>query len=152
MPSAVLFPSHHTDDEGDTQNLSLESNDIKWTRDLAFNASKIRANARFNALNELVLNGNPVHDNAVAAGNEEGYRAEVLARFPQLHMLDKKPVSEQEHSFASLPGKGLGKEKGGASSGAASAKVEVRDFPVAIRPGFAMDEAVNGVIASFLSK
>ncbi|UZJ52169.1 hypothetical protein CBS101457_001489 [Exobasidium rhododendri] len=136
------------------KNLSLESNDIKWVRDLTFHSSKGRsAQSKFNDLNELILTGNPVHDNAMAAGNEEGYRAEVLARFPQLKMLDKAPVSQTESSFANLPSSSKGKASTiGVARGAAGAGVEVREFPLAIRnKGFADHEA-NGILPAFLSK
>lgn len=135
------------------RNLSLEGNDIKWAKDLSFHASKARASSsKFTALQELILNGNPVHDNAVAAGNQEGYRAEVLARFPNLTMLDRVVVSQTETNFASLPGSSKSKESVGMARGAASAGVDIRDFPLAVvNKGFA-DQEANNIIPPFLSK
>jgi nuclear RNA export factor len=135
------------------KNLSLENNDIKWAKDLSFHTSKVRSvQSKFTDLSELILNGNPVHDNAVAAGNQEGYRAEVLARFPQLKMLDRVPVSPKETTFANLPGSNKGKDSVGVARGAAGAGVEIRDFPLAIRnKGFA-DQEANTIIPPFLSK
>lgn len=135
------------------KNLSLEDNDIKWVRDLSFHSSKSRSmQSKFSGLHELILNGNPVHDNAVAAGNQEGYRAEVLARYPQLKMLDRSPVTETESSFANLPGSLKGKDPLSAARGAAGAGVDVCDFPIAVRnKGFA-DQEANNIIPAFLSK
>lgn len=137
----------------DIKNLSLENNDIKWVRDLSFHTTKGRSNqSKFRSLQELILNGNPVHDNAVAAGNQEGYRGEVLARFPDLKMLDRQVVSQKESHFASLPSSSKGKDSTGAARGAADAGVEIRDFPMAIRnKGFA-DQEANTIIPAFLSK
>jgi len=128
-------------------------------------------------LQELILNGNPVYETAVAVGNEEGYRQEILARFPTLTMLDRKPVSQVESDFAKLPTAGSGGALGGAigSAGlaaaanvivgnskgrkagaaatlaAAAAGVEPRNFPVEMKEGF-VDPAAQGIVPEFLSK
>lgn len=137
----------------DLKNLSLQDNDIKWVRDLAFHQARSRGSvSKFNSLHELILTGNPVHDNALSAGNEQGYRAEVLGRFPDLRMLDQKPVSETEHGFAQLPGAANRKDQVGIAQGAANAGVEVRDFPLAIPHGNFVDEHAEGVVPPFLAK
>lgn len=132
------------------KNLSLEGNDIKWAKDLSFKTRGPQGN--FSSLKELILNGNPVHDNAIAAGNQEGYRAEVLARFPQLTMLDRVPVSQTESNFASLPGSSKGKDSVGVARGAGGAGVEVKEFPLAIRNKGFTDGEAGSIIPTFLSK
>lgn len=135
------------------KNLSLQHNDIKWVKDLEFHHVKSRATAKFNHLQELILTDNPVHNNAVSAGNEQGYRAEVLARFPKLTMLDQKPVSQTEHGFAQLPGSSTSKkEQVGIAQGAANAGVEVREFPLAIPNGNFVDEHAEAIVPPFLAK
>ena len=89
---------------------------------------------------------NPLQANAVAAGNEAGYRSEVLAKFPTLKMLDMQPVQQAEADLAALP-----QAKSSAPGGPASfAGVEAIPFPVAIRPGFS-DEQAQAIIPAFLS-
>jgi nuclear RNA export factor len=136
------------------RNLSLQDNDIKWVRDLAFHQARARGSvAKFNALSELILIGNPVHDNAVSAGNEQGYRAEVLARFPELKMLDQTPISQVEQGFAQLPGTSSAKkEQVGIAQGAANAGVEVRNFPLEIPKGNFVDEHAESIVPPFLAK
>lgn len=137
----------------DVKNLSLQDNDIKWVRDLAFHSTKGRGTpAKFVGLQELILRGNPVHDTAVQAGNEQGYRAEVLARFPTLRMLDMQPISQTEHDFAQLPGAKKANEQIGIAQGAAGAGVEVKEFPLQIPHGNFVDKAVEGTVAPFLAK
>jgi nuclear RNA export factor len=135
------------------KNLSLQNNDIKWAKDLSFHQAKPRTTTKFNQLQELILIDNPVHDNAVLAGNEQGYRAEILARFPTLTMLDQKPVSPTEHGFAQLPGSSASKkDQVGIAQGAANAGVEVREFPLSIPNGNFVDEHAEAIVPPFLAK
>ncbi|PWN42678.1 NTF2-like protein [Ceraceosorus guamensis] len=129
------------------QNLSLESNDLKWVRDLIWQPSmKGRPTPRFASLKELMLLGNPVRENATAAGNAAGYRAEVLAKFPHLTLLDREPVTQEELTAAAQV-----KNTDPAAASAAAAGVQVKPFPVAMRPGFS-DEASKAIVPAFLQK
>ncbi|CAD6921078.1 unnamed protein product [Tilletia laevis] len=193
------------------QNLSLEGNQIQWAKDLsslaqhsskgknkqrappktdsssttnapdAASSSSSSSRLRLPNLKELILVGNPVHETATAVGNEEGYRQEILARFPTLTMLDRKPVSQIETDFAKLP---IAGGSGGAASvpggapvagglaaaahaitgnsksrkaaaaatlAAAGAGVEPRNFPVEMKEGF-VDPAAQSIVPDFLSK
>ncbi|KAK0523004.1 nuclear mRNA export, poly(A)+RNA binding protein, partial [Tilletia horrida] len=184
------------------QNLSLEGNQLQWTKDLtglAQRSSKGKhrqkatsrsgpsdpndaaaealSRLRLPALQELILNGNPVYETAISVGNEDGYRQEILARFPTLRMLDRKPVSQVEADFAKLPSAaggagaagGLGsaglaaaaqaitgnskmrKAAVAATQAAAGAGVEPKNFPVEMKEGF-VDPAAQGIVPDFLSK
>ncbi len=84
--------------------------------------------------------------NAVAAGNEAGYRSEVLAKFPTLKMLDLKPVEGAEADLASLPSTKQSTQ-GQASSFVGIAPVP---FPLTVRSGFT-DEGGQQIIPTFLS-
>lgn len=135
------------------QNLSLQDNDIKWVRDLTFHTVRSRSTvAKFSSLQELILIGNPVHDTAVQAGNQQGYRAEVLGRFPDLRMLDMSPVSQTEQSFAQLPGQAQNKDQVGIARGAAGAGVEVKGFPIKIPNSNFVDKSAEGTVLPFLAK
>ncbi|TKY87089.1 hypothetical protein EX895_003766 [Sporisorium graminicola] len=125
------------------QNLSLEGNDLKWTKDLDTFATR---KTKLTNLRELLLTGNPVHASAIAAGNEEGYRREVLSKFRQLTMLDQKPVTETESGFANLPSSGKSKKVD-----ADAAQVPLRNFPVPNKPGF-VDAEAGAIMPNFLSK
>lgn len=125
------------------QNLSLEGNDLKWTKDLDTYASR---KTKLVNLKELLLTGNPVHANAIAAGNEEGYRREVLSKFRHLTMLDQKPVTETEAGFANLPSSAKSKKVD-----ADAAQVPLRNFPVPNKPGF-VDAEAGAIMPNFLSK
>lgn len=92
------------------------------------------------------MTGNPVHSNAVAAGNEEGYRREVLAKFPKLTLLDQKPVSPVESGFANLPSTSKSKKVD-----ADAAQVPLRNFPIPNKPGF-VDGDAGAIMPNFLSK
>lgn len=124
------------------QNLSLEHNDIKWTKDLGTLNNK---QGKFTSLRELVLTGNPMQTNAASALNEEGYRAEVIAKFPTLTLLDSVPVSPKESEIAQLP---TGKGKADQILGP---EVPIRDFPIQTRVGFS-DESANGIVPGFLHR
>ncbi|SPO21877.1 related to mRNA export factor mex67 [Ustilago trichophora] len=125
------------------QNLSLEGNELKWTKDLdTFAARK----SKLTNLKELLLTGNPVHASAIAAGNEEGYRREVLSKFRQLTLLDQKPVTPTESGFANLPSSGKSKKVD-----ADAAQVPLRNFPVPNKPGF-VDAEAGAIMPNFLSK
>ncbi|KDN53084.1 NTF2-like protein [Tilletiaria anomala UBC 951] len=131
------------------RNLSLQGNDIKWTKDLAAIAPTVSGNSgrRFEELSELVLLENPVQQNAVAAGNEAGYREEVLVKFPSLKMLDMKPVEAVEAQQAAS-----GSKSGSSTQGQASSFVGVAPIPMplAVKPGFS-DESAQAIIPAFLS-
>lgn len=134
------------------QNLSLEGNDLKWTKDLmTFSKNK---HGKLGNLRELMLTGTPMQQNAAAAMNEEGYRSEVLAHFPTLTLLDRVSVTAKETAIAQLPSSTSGK---GSSSKASDQSTllgpdtPTRNFPVQIRPGFS-DEAANGIVPGFLHK
>ncbi|KAJ9478247.1 mRNA export factor MEX67 [Pseudozyma hubeiensis] len=125
------------------QNLSLEGNELKWTKDLdTFAARK----SKLTNLKELLLTGNPVHASAIAAGNEEGYRREVLSKFRQLTMLDQKPVTPTETGFANLPSSVKSKKVD-----ADAAQVPLRNFPIGNKPGF-VDAEAGAIMPNFLSK
>lgn len=129
------------------QNLSLEGNDLKWTKDLTtFSKSKF---GKLKNLRELMLSGNPMQQNAVAAQNEENYRAEVLANFPTLALLDRVSVTQKETAIAQLPstsGKGKASEQS-----ILGPETPARNFLVQTRSGFS-DEAANGIVPGFLHK
>ncbi|PWN51483.1 NTF2-like protein [Violaceomyces palustris] len=127
----------------DLQNLSLEGNELKWVKDLDSFASKSR---KLSSLKELLLLRNPVHDNAVAAGNEESYRKEVLSRFSTLSLLDQKPVTPVEAGFAKLPVSAKAKKLD-----ADAAQVPLRNFPIQNKPGF-VDQDAGRIMPDFLSK
>ncbi|CAO1613084.1 unnamed protein product [Sympodiomycopsis kandeliae] len=126
------------------QNLSLENNDLKWTKDLAVLNGK---SGKFAGLRELVLTGNPMQTNAASALNEEGYRAEVISTFPTLTLLDSVDVSQKESAIAQLPSGGK-KSKGDQVLGP---ETPIRNFPVQTKAGFS-DEAANGIVPSFLHR
>ena len=126
------------------ENLSLERNELRLVRDLDVLASK-----KFGLpmLKELVLLGNPLQRSAAESDNEEGYRRDVLARFPELQILDMKPVSIVEQGFSKLfQGRG-GKAKAGTDASA----VPLRNFPVQMRAGF-VDGDASSIVPDFLSK
>ncbi|KAI3481760.1 hypothetical protein L1887_55607 [Cichorium endivia] len=125
------------------QNLSLEGNELKWTKDLDTFASR---RSKLANLKELLLTGNPVYTSAVAAGNEEGYRREILSKFRQLTMLDQKPVTPTESGFANLPSSSKSKKVD-----ADAAQVPLRNFPVPNKPGF-VDAEAGAIMPNFLSK
>ncbi|PKI85007.1 nuclear mRNA export, poly(A)+RNA binding protein [Malassezia vespertilionis] len=123
-------------------NLSLERNELRWARDLDVLASKKHG---LDALQELVLISNPMQQNAVDAGNEDGYRRDVLAKFPGLRILDMKPVSSVEHGFSQLF-RGRASKKAGPEA----AQVPLRNFPLQTKPGFIDGDAAQ-VVPEFLS-
>uniref|UniRef100_V5EB83 mRNA export factor MEX67 n=2 Tax=Kalmanozyma brasiliensis (strain GHG001) TaxID=1365824 RepID=V5EB83_KALBG len=125
------------------QNLSLEGNELKWTKDLDVFASR---RSKLTNLKELLLTGNPVHASAIAAGNEEGYRREVLSKFSTLTLLDQKPVTPTESGFANLPSSVKSKKVD-----ADAAQVPLRNFPVPNKPGF-IDAEAGAIMPNFLSK
>lgn len=125
------------------QNLSLEGNDLKWTKDLDVFAAR---KSKLINLKELLLIGNPMHTSAVAAGNEEGYRREVLGRFRNLTLLDQKVVTPTESGFANLPASSKAKKVD-----AEAAQVPLRNFPVPNKPGF-VDAEAGAIMPTFLSK
>lgn len=124
-------------------NLSLECNDLRWVRDLDVLVTKRHG---LHALQELVLLGNPLQQNAVEGGNEDGYRRDVLAKFPDLRILDMKPVMDVERGFSQLF-KGRGSKKAGPEA----AQVPLRHFCVQTRPGF-VDGDAKQVVPEFLSQ
>lgn len=125
------------------QNLSLEGNELKWTKDLDTFASR---KSKLTNLKELLLTGNPVHTSAIAAGNEEGYRREVLSKFRQLTLLDQKPVTPTESGFVNLQSSTKSKKVD-----ADAAQVPLRNFPVPNKPGF-VDAEAGAIMPNFLSK
>ncbi|WFD33645.1 nuclear mRNA export, poly(A)+RNA binding protein [Malassezia cuniculi] len=121
--------------------LSLERNEIRQVRDLDALTSRKFPLAE---LHELLLAGNPLQTSALAAKNEEGYRRDVLAKFPSLRLLDRRPVSEVEHGFAQL-------FQGRASARtAADAKVPLRNFALQNAAGFVDGDAAR-IVPEFLS-
>ena len=123
-------------------NLSLERNDLRWVRDLDVLVTKRHG---LHALQELVLLGNPLQQNAVEGGNEEGYRRDVLVKFPDLRILDMKPVMDVERGFSQLF-QGRGNKKAGPEA----SQVPLRHFCVQTRPGF-VDGDAKQVVPEFLS-
>lgn len=123
-------------------NLSLERNELRWVRDLDVLASKKHGLPN---LRELVLLGNPVQATAVESGNEDGYRRDVLAKFPDLHILDMKPVTDVEKGFAQLF-----RGRSGARGGPEAAQVPLRRFPLQVCAGFVDGDAAQ-VVPKFLS-
>ncbi|WFC97708.1 nuclear mRNA export, poly(A)+RNA binding protein [Malassezia yamatoensis] len=123
-------------------NLSLERNELRWVRDLDVLASKRHG---LHQLQELLLEGNPMQQSALEAENLDGYRRDVLAKFPSLRILDRRPVSEVEHGFSQLF-RGRSAKK----TGAEAAKVPLRNFPLQIRPGF-IDGNAAQIVPEFLS-
>ena len=124
-------------------NLSLERNELRWVRDLDVLASKRHG---LHALQELLLVGNPMQQNAVDAGNDDGYRRDVLAKFPSLRILDRRPVSDVEHGFSQLF-RGRSSKKAGPEA----AQVPLRNFPLQLKPGFVDGDAAQ-VVPEFLSR
>lgn len=100
---------------------------------------------KFTSLRELVLVGNPVQTNAASALNEEGYRAEVIAKFPTLTLLDSVAVSPKESAIARLPS---GKAKADTVLGP---DVPIRNFPLQSKAGFS-DESATGIVPGFLHR
>ncbi|PWZ00567.1 NTF2-like protein [Testicularia cyperi] len=125
------------------QNLSLEGNELKWTKDLDTYAARKH---KLTGLKELLLTGNPMYTSAVAAGNEDGYRKEILSKFRHLTMLDQKPVTQTESGFANLPSSSKSKKLD-----ADAAQVPLRNFPIANKPGF-VDAEAGAIMPAFLSK
>ena len=123
-------------------NLSLERNDLRWVRDLDVLVTKRHG---LHALQELVLLGNPLQQNAVEGGNEDGYRRDVLVKFPDLRILDMKPVMDVERGFSQLF-QGRGHKKAGPEA----SQVPLRHFCVQTRPGF-VDGDAKQVVPEFLS-
>ncbi|WFD39624.1 nuclear mRNA export, poly(A)+RNA binding protein [Malassezia japonica] len=123
-------------------NLSLEQNELRWVRDLDVLASKKHG---LGNLQELLLMGNPMQQNAVDAGNEDGYRRDVLAKFPSLSILDRRPVTDVEHGFSQLF-RGRASKKAGPEA----AQVPLRNFPLQIKGGFVDGDAAQ-VVPEFLS-
>lgn len=123
-------------------NLSLERNELRWVRDLDVLASKRHG---LHALTELLLVGNPMEQSAVDAGNTDGYRRDVLAKFPSLRILDRRPVSDVEHGFSQLF-RGRSAKKAGPEA----AQVPLRNFPLQLKAGFVDGDAAQ-VVPEFLS-
>lgn len=123
-------------------NLSLERNDLRWVRDLDVLVTKRHG---LHALQELVLLGNPLQQNAVEGGNEDGYRRDVLVKFPDLRILDMKPVMDVERGFSQLF-QGRGHKKAGPEA----SQVPLRHFCVQTQPGF-VDGDAKQVVPEFLS-
>lgn len=123
-------------------NLSLENNELRMVRDLDGLASR---KAGLPSLQELILVGNPLQQNALESGNEDGYRRDVLAKFGQLRILDRKPVTDVEHGFAQLF-----KGRHARQRGAEAAQVPLRSFPLNIASGF-VDGDAAAVAPEFLS-
>lgn len=123
-------------------NLSLERNGLRWVRDLDVLASKKHGLPN---LRELVLLGNPVQTTALESSNEDGYRRDVLAKFPDLHILDMKPVTDVEKGFAQLF-----RGRSRARAGPEAAQVPLRRFPLQVRAGFVDGDAAQ-VVPEFLS-
>lgn len=123
------------------ESLSLERNELRQVRDLDMLASR---KFPLDNMHELLLAGNPLQTGAVAAKNEEGYRRDVLAKFPSLRLLDRRPVSEVEHGFAQLfQGRGRART-------AADAKVPLRNFCLQTAGGFVDGDAAR-IVPEFLS-
>lgn len=129
--------------------LSLQSNDIKWTKDLYFGSKK-----SLSSLTELVLVGNPVQQNTEAAGNESGYRKEVVAKFPSLTLLDFKPIerTEAQQAVSSLPS---AKKNTSATSAAAVHFSEVTpvQIPLSTQASFVFPPMdADSTVSTFLDK
>lgn len=128
----------------DLQNLSLQGNDLKWTKDLSVFSSAARG-GKLKNLRELILTGNPMQTNAASAMNQENYRSEVIAKFPTLTLLDGEAVTPKESAVAKLPsGKGKGDQ-------ILTADMPTRPFPLAVKAGFS-DEHASAVVPAFLHK
>lgn len=123
-------------------NLSLERNELRWVRDLDVLASKKHGLPN---LRELVLLGNPVQTMALESTNEDGYRRDVLSKFPGLSILDMKPVTDVEKGFAQLF-----RGRSSARVGPEAAQVPLRRFPLQVRAGFVDGDAAQ-VVPEFLS-
>ncbi|KAG8921064.1 nuclear mRNA export, poly(A)+RNA binding protein [Tulasnella sp. 419] len=72
-------------------NLSLQNNQLKTSKELAYIAGK---GGQTSNLRELILLGNPFRDSAQRHDNIENYRSDVIKRFPNLVMLDKEPITK----------------------------------------------------------
>lgn len=123
-------------------NLSLERNELRWVRDLDVLAARKHGVPE---LQELVLIGNPVQQNAVESGNEDGYRRDVLSKFASLRILDMRPVTEVEHGFSQLY-----RGRSARRAGPEAARVPLRRFPLQIKAGF-VDGGAAQVVPEFLS-
>ncbi|KAI7873447.1 uncharacterized protein EV154DRAFT_540537 [Mucor mucedo] len=109
---AELFPN--------LQNLSIADNDIAEFRSLD------KLNNKFNALQELMLSGNPIQVN----NDIQTYQREVLKRFPTIRFLDVQPVS---------------------GTGGSIPQTSV-EFPVPVRPNFFDQDSSSLAAQDLLSK
>mgnify|MGYP002713394476 FL=1 len=123
-------------------NLSLERNELRWARDLDVLTTKRHG---LHELQELVLLGNPIQQTAMEGGNEEGYRRDVLAKFPTLRILDMKPVQDVERGFSQLF-----KGRSDKRAGPEAAQVPLRPFALQTKAGFVDGDAAQ-VVPEFLS-
>lgn len=102
------------------QNLSIADNDIAEFRSLD------KLGNKFNALQELMLSGNPIQTN----NDIQTYQREVLKRFPTIRYLDVQPVGG---TGGSIPQSSI-------------------DFPVPVRPNFFDQDSSRLAAQDLLSK
>ncbi|CAE6456485.1 unnamed protein product [Rhizoctonia solani] len=75
------------------KNVSFQNNEIRFWRDLeAIIPSEQKHGGAVSSIREIILMGNPVHDQELAKGDLTAYRSEVVRRFPNLEMLDQEPI------------------------------------------------------------
>jgi len=122
------------------ENLSLKNNQISDIKVLGSIAPE-DSSAGFGCLRELLLEGNPLREEALVAGNLDAYTSELARRFPTLSALDGIALQPTAAPKPVAPAKmtplGSGLKKPAA-------------FPLAMKPGLA-DESQE-VVATFLTK
>ncbi|CAE6442313.1 unnamed protein product [Rhizoctonia solani] len=75
------------------KNISFQNNEIRLWKDLeAIIPNEQRHRDGVSSIREIILLGNPVHDQEFAKGDLTTYRSEVVRRFPNLEMLDQEPI------------------------------------------------------------
>ncbi|RKP26337.1 hypothetical protein SYNPS1DRAFT_14337 [Syncephalis pseudoplumigaleata] len=80
------------------QNLSLQNNLLPDYKSI----EQLRGPNKLKQLRELILTGNPVREESIAhTGNDIVYRSEIARRFPQIQMLDQRPIEANLKEMAS---------------------------------------------------
>ncbi|KAI8052834.1 hypothetical protein BDF22DRAFT_685449 [Syncephalis plumigaleata] len=111
------------------QNLSLQNNLLPNYKSL----EQLKGPHKLKKLRELILIGNPVREEAIAhAGNDIIYRSEIVSRFPQITMLDQRPVESNLKEIASA--------------------VVDATLPLSINPAFFDNDATRETATAFLAR
>ncbi|KAB5595766.1 MRNA export factor mex67 [Ceratobasidium theobromae] len=75
------------------KNISFQNNELRLWKDLeAIIPHDSKHKEAVSSIREIILMGNPVHDQEVTKGDLTVYRSEIIRRFPNLEMLDQEPI------------------------------------------------------------